>query len=178
MTYVYHVVTERPMNVGQKIIFDNYHHNGVYNRVTTFMKITKGEDVQGSLANLIKADMAKWAKVAYREIAMEKVRSEEFPYYPSRLACLYTSRNLEEARSWAKFFTKIGRKVYSIVELKVNGNIFDGDACKCFDGTQDEEENCVLARRYWMNDIANENPVIETLVDGEIIVNKIIEILC
>lgn len=106
MTYAYHVVTEKPMDIGQKIIFDKSHHNGVYNRVTTFMKITRGEDVQGGLANLIRADMAKWAKVAYRELAIEKVRREEFPHYPSRLACLYTSRNLEEAKNWADFFKK------------------------------------------------------------------------
>lgn len=30
---VYHVVTDRPMNVGQKIIFDENNHSGVYERV-------------------------------------------------------------------------------------------------------------------------------------------------
>ena len=31
--YVYHVVTDRPMYVGQEIIFDKEHHSGVYQRV-------------------------------------------------------------------------------------------------------------------------------------------------
>lgn len=30
---VYHAITERPMTVGQAIIFDSEHHNGVYNRI-------------------------------------------------------------------------------------------------------------------------------------------------
>ena len=30
---VYHVVTDRPMSVGQKIIFDENNHSGVYQRV-------------------------------------------------------------------------------------------------------------------------------------------------
>ena len=29
----YHVVTERPMTLGQEIIFDENHHSGVYERV-------------------------------------------------------------------------------------------------------------------------------------------------
>lgn len=31
--YAYHVVTERPMVPGQRIIFDGHHHSGVYRRV-------------------------------------------------------------------------------------------------------------------------------------------------
>ena len=30
---VYHVVTDRPMQVGQQIVFDEEHHSGVYQRV-------------------------------------------------------------------------------------------------------------------------------------------------
>ncbi|NLL00762.1 MAG: hypothetical protein GX271_08905 [Clostridiales bacterium] len=33
MMYVYHVVTDRPMQVGQQIVFDETHHSGVYRRV-------------------------------------------------------------------------------------------------------------------------------------------------
>lgn len=31
--YAYHVVTERPMQLGQHILFDDTHHSGVYERV-------------------------------------------------------------------------------------------------------------------------------------------------
>ena len=31
--YAYHVVTDRPMEIGQEIIFDETHHSGVYKRV-------------------------------------------------------------------------------------------------------------------------------------------------
>ncbi|NLP33916.1 MAG: hypothetical protein GX359_01830 [Clostridiales bacterium] len=37
--YVYHVVTEKPMIIGQKFVFDDNNHNGVYNRVITCKKI-------------------------------------------------------------------------------------------------------------------------------------------
>lgn len=31
--YAYHVVTDKPMYVGQQIIFDEEHHSGVFQRV-------------------------------------------------------------------------------------------------------------------------------------------------
>ena len=39
--YAYHVVTDRPLEVGQKIIFDESHHNGVYKRVYDKINIVK-----------------------------------------------------------------------------------------------------------------------------------------
>ncbi len=171
---VYHVVTERPMFVGQTIIFNDLHRNSVYNRVSVFQKIKQGQDIQSDLANLIKADMDKWGKVAYREMALEKVRKEEFPQYPSRMACLYTSNTLEEAQKWANFFHEAGRDVYSIVLLEVSGRAFTADACNCFDGVANEAENLPKARQYWKMNIKNERPVLETLVDGEIVVKEIV----
>lgn len=175
MEYVYHVVTERPMRLGQIIKFDGNHHNGVYNRVTTFFNILSNDDYHNEIFDFIKSDMDTWAKVAYREAALEKVRIDRFKNYPSRMACLYTSRILEEAESWAEFFKASGRKVYSIVKLQVNGNVFDADACNCFDGTENESENIEKAFHYWNKDIKNEKPVIETLIDGEITVVEIVK---
>ena len=37
--YVYHVVTEKPMKLGQKILLDENNHNGVYDRIMTFKGI-------------------------------------------------------------------------------------------------------------------------------------------
>jgi hypothetical protein len=172
----YHVVTEKPMYKGQVVIFDGKHYNGVYNRVMTCKIIIDGEDVSGDLAGFIKLDLEKWSKVTYRELSLEKVRNEEFLQYPSRMACLYTSQTLLEAQQWADFFTEIGRDVFSIVKLRVNGRIFSGDACNCFDGVSDESKNHPKSRNYWRMDKHNERPVIETLVDGMLTVEDILEV--
>lgn len=172
-TFVYHVVTERPMHVGQRIRFDENHPNGVCRRVRAWEAIQKGESVEPELRALIESNPNRWAQVARRELAMEQVRREQFPHLPSRLACLYTSRTLEEAQSWAGFFQKLGRKVYSIVLLETDGAAFDADACNCFDGVGDETDlaNALL---YWQN-APTEKPVIETIIDGTIIVKEMIE---
>ena len=38
----YHVVTERPMELGQEIIFDDNHHSGVYERVYANDNVRRG----------------------------------------------------------------------------------------------------------------------------------------
>lgn len=173
--YVYHAVTERPMTLGQTILFDEHHHNGVYNRVTTCNKLINGETITGDMAAFIQTDMAKWIPCTRRELALEKIRLAEFPKLPSRLACLYTSKTLPEALDWAKFFKDIGRPVYSVVKIKVEGTIFEGDACNCFDGTEDETYNLDMARRYWINHAHDDRPVIEVLAAGKLTVVEICE---
>lgn len=162
------------MELGQVIVFDGSSHNGVYDRVMTFKKLIDGEAVTGATAEMISSDMDKWSRVAYRELAMERIRAEHFPNYPSRMACLYTSRTLDTAKSWADFFSRMGRKVFSVVRLKVEGNIFNGDACGCFDGTGDGSD-LEKALKYRENSVQNDNPVIETPADGTITVAEIVD---
>jgi len=161
------------MVLGQKILMDENHPNGVCRRVRAWEAMERGEAVGGELGGLIASNPGRWAQVARRELAMETIRSECFPHLPSRLHSLYASRTLAEARSWAGFFKKSGRKVYSIVLLEVDGPVFDGDACNCFDGAGDETD-LENALRYWQN-APTEKPVIETLVSGVLTVKEIIE---
>ena len=37
--FAYHVVTERPMYLGQHILFDESHHSGVYERVGSIINV-------------------------------------------------------------------------------------------------------------------------------------------
>ncbi|MFD0050459.1 DUF2441 domain-containing protein [Actinomycetes bacterium NPDC127524] len=175
--YVYHTVTERPMELGQIIVFDNNHHNGVYNRVFACKNILNGNEPTDSLSNFIASNLEYWTVRTYRELAFEKVRKEKYPKYPSRMACLYTSRSLSDAEMWAKSFMNSERKVYQIVKLRTDGNVFDGDAYNVFDGSNNEEENENKAEYYWSN---NPNklgraPLVETLINGNIEVVEIVK---
>ena len=172
---VYHVVTDRPMYVGQQIIFDNEHHSGVYQRV-----YEKTDIVNDIYANPDKYDsetLEHHTSVALRELALEEIRQKKYPQYPSRMACLYVSETFEEAESWGKYFAEIGRPTYSIVKLDVKGDCFVGDADKCFRGQLSKEENLRLAEAYWENkaDGKNTHGIREMLVDGEITVLEIVK---
>ena len=176
--FAYHVVTERPMYVGQQIVFDVFdegHHSGVYQRVYDKMDIVNDIYSNPNKYNVDKLE--HHTSVALRELALEEVRQKKYPQYPSRLACLYVSKTLEEADNWAKFFTEIGRPTYHIVKLDVSGNCFIGDAEKCFNGQLSKAENLKLAEIYWDNkvDISDKQTVCEMLVNGQITVVEIVK---
>lgn len=172
--YAYHVVTERPMQVGQTIIFDETHHSGVYRRVHE--KIDIVNDIYANPNKYDAENLEHHTSVALRELALEEVRQKNYPQYPSRMSCLYVSETLEEAERWGEFFTGIGRPTYHIVKLEVEGNCFIGDATKCFKGQTDKEENLRLAKLYWESEQEDiENEVCEMLVDGQITVVEIVK---
>lgn len=173
--YVYHVVTEKPMKAGQVILFDETHHNGVYQRVLEKKKIV--DEIYANPGKYEGKKLEHHTSVALRELALEEVRQKKYPFHPSRMSCLYVSRTFEEADKWGEFFSKIGRPTYHIVKMEVEGNFFVGDATKCFDGRINKEENLRLAKRYWENKAEDEGekPVYEMLADGRIRVVEIVK---
>jgi hypothetical protein len=170
----YHVVTERPMKLGQEIIFDNEHHSGVYERVYNLLE--KIEDIYSNPDKYKNVELDHHTKVALRELAMEEIRKNKYPNYPSRLACLYVSSTLEEAETWYDYFISLDRPTFQIVKVSVDGNVFTGDACNCFDGTIDKNYNLEQAEIYWQvkDNKLGKKPIYETIVDGRI---KVIEII-
>ena len=173
--YAYHVVTDRPMQAGQVILFDETHHSGVYQRVMD--KLDAVREIYAHPDRYDAEALEHHTSVALRELALEKVRQREYSQYPSRMSCLYVSKTLEEAKSWGKYFAGIGRPTYSIVKLEIEGRCFVGDAAKCFDGQTDERENERLAKLYWENkpNPPGEPSIDEMLVDGKLTVVEIVK---
>ena len=68
----YHVVTERPMYLGQVIFFDENHHSGVYDR------IQKEKELVDKLYLGYKIELTNDLKKALREYALEEVRKRSF----------------------------------------------------------------------------------------------------
>lgn len=176
----YHVVTERPMELNQIILFDENHFNGVANRVNKVNELKKTEYVEfeklSELEKMIYGNLEHWVKIADREIALEEVRKKNFKNYPSRMACLYVSTSLEDAKNWAEYFISVGRKTFQIVALENEGNCFTGDAHNCWYDCESNEEAIKRAFNYWrvLENEKNEEPVYETIIDGKI---KVVEII-
>lgn len=170
----YHVVTEKPMTIGQLITCDESHHSGVYERVYAYKdKVNKIYDAPWKYKN---EDFDHHLKVALRELAMEEVRINKYPSYPSRLSSLYVSQTLEEAEKWYNLFISLERPTYQIVKVEVDGNIFIGDACNCFDGIKDKKWNLEMAENYWKykTNKDGKTPIVEVLADGNI---KVVDII-
>lgn len=173
----YHVVSDRPKEVGQHFVLDENHPNGVHDRVYAEMSVV--EDIYKNPDKYKGVELTHNVDVALRELALEKVRREKYPQYPSRMAALYVSQTYEEAERWGDYFARIGRPTYSIAKIEVSGNCYYGDAYKCFDGTISEEENLRSAEIYWRNG-QNEDghePIVEVLVDGDIEIIEIMKVI-
>lgn len=172
--FAYHVVTDRPLTLGQTLLFDETHHNGVYQRVME--KLPEVNAIRQNPENFDAETLEYRTRVALRELALEDVRREHFPECPSRLGCLYVSLSPEESDQWAQYFISLGRPTYALVRIKITGTTFTGDAANCFDAVLDPEENRRMALNYWRNGPNDENlpPIKEILAAGSI---QIVEIL-
>ena len=170
----FHVVTDKPMKLGEEIIFDETHHSNLYNRVYSYKE--KVDEIYNNPDNYKNIELDHHLKVALRELAMEEVRKEKYPEYPSRLSSLYVSKTREEAEKWYNLFIELGRDVYQIVKVMVDGNVYIGDANNCFDGTIDKDNNLKLAENYWKYkvNLEGKEPIIEIIASGKI---KVIEIV-
>jgi len=176
MTF-YHVISDSPKYAGERFTVDETHPNGVHDRV--YSCIDTVEDIRLHPEKYEGVELSHNVDVALRELALEKVRKEKYPEYPSRMASLYVSGSFKEAEQWGDYFASLGRPTYGIAKIEVNGKVFYGDAYKCFDGSVDEEENLRQAENYWRND-PNEDgrePIVEVLVDGEIEVVEIVKVI-
>lgn len=174
-TEYYHVVSDLPKSVGQQIILDEEHPNGVYRRV--YAQLDTVQAIYRHPEQYRGRKLSHEVDVALRELALEKVRKEKFPRYPSRMACLYVSRTFEEAAQWGDYFASLGRPTYGVARINADGRYYEGDAGKCFDGTVSEEDNLKMAEEYWLNG-PNEDgrePIAEILVSGKITIVEIIK---
>ncbi|MFJ8064608.1 DUF2441 domain-containing protein [Psychrobacillus sp. NPDC096426] len=187
--YVYHIVTRKKMSLGQIISFDKYQRNTLYSFFFEREQLnSKGEDFfriiqehysnEGLYLDKENADIAiKYADQtirAIREVIVEMVRLQEYPEYPSRMSCLYATKNYEDILKWKELFDSYNRKVLQIVKLRVIGNSFEGD------GNLLPKEDGVpfsrkieQAREYWQGNMNNELP--ELLIDGKIEVVEVID---
>lgn len=186
---VYHIVTRKKMKVGQIVNFEENQRNTLYrffferehlnSKAEDFIKIFQNQfTVEGLKLTKEDAEVGRryidQTTRAIRETVTEMVRLEEYPDYPSRLSCLYATKNFEDALKWVEIFNSYNRQVLQLVSLRVFGNSFEGDASLLpkEDGASFSRK-IEQARDYWKGNVKSELP--ELLVDGKIEVVEIIK---
>ena len=106
--YVYHLVTRTKMQLGQVILFDNEQKNTLFHYffekehlnsegkdLFQIMNDSRNEDtiILNKDNSHIVSQYLDHTIRSIREVIVELVRLQEFPQYPSRLSCLYTTKN-------------------------------------------------------------------------------------
>lgn len=180
---LYQVATDRYYKIGDKIIFDSTTNNGQYERVfnSTFQKNNKGmSDFVYSSANKkflkIKRDdlydiahCLDFYDVAIKELALEEVRKELFPIFPSRLHCMYLSISkdivLQNMKSMINSNEK-KRTFFQAIAVKLNGNIFKTGKINILREGQSYNYYKNKAKDYWSQTDVKDDEIKEILFEG------------
>lgn len=187
--FAYHIVTNKKMELGQVIYFDEDQYNTLYRFFFEKELLNaKGEDSlrilqvhsTGDGLHLHKEDAEVVSRYigqttrAIREVITEMVRLQDYPHLPSRLSCLYAAKTYDDALKWKGLFDSYNRKVLQIVRLRVKGSYFEGDAnlLPKEDGVPFAQK-IAQSKEYWKGNVKNDLP--ELLINGEIEVVEIID---
>ena len=170
----YHVNSYKELNIGDVLTFDNDTHNQMYETVfnssyklndidANELLINKKRDNDTSLSNdefnLVLNTVNNDAYVM-RELALESIRKEYYPDYPSRLSCLYLTNNIEDAEMWVNILKRNKKTALQILTLKVNGEIFEGDGSLMKRLNLSYNEHLENAKKYWSNETDNKDEIL------------------
>ena len=90
-----------------------------------------------------------------RELALEEVRKNKYPDYPSRLNALYVTKDKEDAIKWGSILKRNGKICKQILTLELTGTIFIGDGNLIKRQNISYQEQIKIAEKYW-NQTSNE----------------------
>ena len=170
----YHANSSIKYNVGDTIIFDENTTNKMYDLVynTSFMlnntdanellinkkrnkDMTFTVDELKLIANTVNAS----AKIL-RELALEEIRQQYYPTYPSRLRCMYVCENENDAINWVEVLKRNGKQAKQILTLELTGTIFKGDGLSLFTINKSYNDHLKDAKEYWNNSSNKQNEIL------------------
>lgn len=184
----FHAYSGTNIKIGDLLVFNSQTHNKMYEEVYNNEFNINGIDANELLINKKRNQEISFSKEEFeltlntinndafvlRELALEDVRKNNYPNYPSRLSCLYVTKTKEEAINWSKILKRNKKECKQILKLELTGDIF------CFDGNLMKRQNVSFqkyldnAKVYW-NSIDSNNS--EILFYGEAKVIEIIDLV-
>lgn len=103
----------------------------------------------------------------FREDGFEKNRKESFEDFPSRYSCLFLSKDISMAKSWAeKLRTRTGNVQCVEIELLSGKYVYVDERIYDMERFADKEIQ-EDANDYWNGDKMEVNPVITILFEGD-----------
>ena len=112
------------------------------------MKKTRNLVLNKDTVNLVFKTINDSAMIT-RKLMLEEVRKELNPNLPSRLKCLYVCKTKKEIKDWINIFSRTNKKDFQIVKLRLNGNIFIGDASFILRQNISLNRKKKQAKMYW-----------------------------
>lgn len=186
---LYQVATDRNYKVGDKLVFNKNTVTGQYNKVMNLDATFDNKRICDILFKVSKSRFKRISKkqlneiaylldsydVALRDLAIENVRKELFPDYPSRMHSMYLSENKEQTFEYLKEKATEKGKTYQAVAVKLNGKIFRAGVKDCLVRRSGKSYSYYTekAKAYWSQKCPKDQ-ALEILFEGEA---EIVEIL-
>ena len=174
----YHANSGKEYKVGDTLVFNARTHNKMYDEVYNNEYKLDNIDANELLINkkrnndtnlsidefLLVFKTINNDAFVLRELALEEVRKNKYPNYPSRLNCLYVTKDKEDAINWSNILKRNKKVCKQILTLELTGELFtfDGSLMKRLNTSY--QKQLEMAEEYW-NSIPSSNP--EYLFYGE-----------
>lgn len=174
----YHANSGEKLSIGDVLIYNEDKHNKMYGEVynseykindidANELLINKKKNKDNNLTieefEMVLNTINNYAFVM-RELALEEVRKEKYPSYPSRLNCLYVTKTKEDAINWSNILKRNKKECKQILTLECTGDLFIGDGNLMKRQNISYQKHLENAEKYWNSKI-KETP--EYLFYGE-----------
>ena len=181
----YHANSGNELSIGDILIFNEETYNKMYDEVYNREFNINGIDANELLINKKKNNDTNFSVEEFeiilntinnnsfvmRELALEEVRKNKYPNYPSRLNCFYVTKEIEDAINWSNILKRNKKQCKQILKLECTGELFVGDGSLMKRQNISYQKHLDNAEKYWGNK-AIETP--EYLFYGKA---KVIEIM-
>ena len=159
----YHANSNKEYQKGDILIFNRATHNKMYEEVYNKKYNYNEMDANELLYNKKKNNDYVLSKEEFellfntvnndafviRELALEEVRKNKYPDYPSRLNALYVTKDKEDAIKWGSILKRNGKICKQILTLELTGTIFIGDGNLIKRQNISYQEQIKIAEKYW-----------------------------
>ena len=173
----YHANSGDKVSIGDILIFNSNTHNKMYDEVFNKEYKLNNMDANELLINKKKNNDLNFSIEEFklllstvnndafvmRELALEEVRKEKYPNYPSRLNCLYVTKDKQDALEWTNILKRNHKECKQILTLELTGDLYTFDGNLMRRQNVSYEEQLKRAEEYWNS--TSDNP--EYLFYGE-----------
>ena len=159
----YHSNSGKELSVGDIIVFDTNTHNRmydeIYNNEYKLNEIDANELLIDKKRNkelnfdeeefLLVFNTVNNDAFVMRELALEEVRKNKYQNYPSRLNCLYVTKEKEDAFEWRNILKRNKKQCKQVLTLECTGELFIGDGDLMKRQNLSYKKYLENAEKYW-----------------------------
>lgn len=159
----YHANSGKELVVGDVLVFNTNTHNKMYDEVYNNEYKLNKIDANELLINKKRNDDTNLSidefllvfktinndAFVLRELALEEVRKNKYSNYPSRLNCLYVTKDKEDAIYWSNILKRNNKECKQILTLELTGELFVGDGSLMKRLNISYQKQLEMAEEYW-----------------------------